>query len=79
LLRLSNKAPISLNNVGGIAYNRGINKKGSSMSIVRPSQRIRLVLLSGMTKELPYTNSGLAWAKEMFESGNLMSWELIEI
>ena len=48
------------------------------MGIVRPSQRIRLVLLSGMTKDLPYTNSGLAWAKEMFEDGNLMSWELIE-
>jgi hypothetical protein len=39
---------------------------------------IRIVLLNGMVKNLPHTNSGLAWAKEMFEDGNIRSWELIK-
>jgi hypothetical protein len=48
------------------------------MSIVRPSEKIVIVMLSGITKDLPYTLSGLAWAKEMFEDGNIRSWELIK-
>ena len=39
---------------------------------------IKIVTIEGTTKVLPYTNSGLAWAKEMFEMGLLNSWELTE-
>lgn len=41
--------------------------------------RITIVLLNGNIKTLPHTNSGLAWAKEMFEDGNIRAWSLDKV
>ena len=37
---------------------------------------IIVVLLNGNIKRLPYTNSGLAYVKEQFADGNILTWSL---
>lgn len=51
----------------------------STRKVPMNTKRIHIVISPGVEKMLPYTNSGLAWAREMFEDGEIISWELVEV
>jgi hypothetical protein len=50
----------------------------STRKVPMNTKRIHIIISAGIEKSLPYTTSGLAWAKEMFEDGEIISWELVE-